>query len=64
MAYWYANADGKDTFAKLKDSDLIVTQPPAIKGVEGAIEAEKMKVKSVSGGNTQHQQGAGDAARV
>lgn len=60
VAYWYASADGKDAFTAPKPEELVVTPAPPIKGVEGAIEGEKMKVKSVSAGQTSHQQGATD----
>ena len=60
VAYWYASAEGKDAFTAPKPDELVVTPAPGIKGVEGAIEGEKMKVKSVSSGQTSHQQGATD----
>jgi hypothetical protein len=50
VAYWYATAEGTDTFAAPKPEELVVPVPPQLKGVEGAIEGETLKVLSSTGG--------------
>lgn len=57
VAYWYAAAGGTDTFVAPKPAELVVPVPPQMKGIEGAIEGEKMKVISASGGRHSVQSG-------
>lgn len=59
VAYWYAKPGGKDTFPVPQAADLIVPVPPKIKGVEGAIEGEGLKVLGISGGTHTIQGGMG-----
>lgn len=51
VAYWYAIDGGKDTFVAPKSEDLVVPIPPKMKGVDGAIEGEGLKVVHLSGGS-------------
>lgn len=60
VAYWYEKGPGTDTFAKPTPDQLVVPVPPMIKGVDGAIEGEEMKVLSVSGGTHSIQGGFGN----
>jgi hypothetical protein len=60
VAYWYEKGNGKDTFSKPTPEELIIPVPPKIKGVDGAIEGETMKVISVSGGTHAVQGGFGN----
>ncbi len=56
-AYWYADGGAKDNFPAIDPALLSVPAVPEMKGVEGAIEAEKMKVVSVDGGQVDPQGG-------
>ncbi len=49
-AYWYAGRGGKDGFDPPKAEDLVVFPAPQPKTVEGALEGEKMRVVSCTGG--------------
>ena len=57
-AYWYADGAAKDNFPVLDPALLSVPPVPEMKGVEGALEAEKMKVVSADGGEASPQGGA------
>lgn len=58
MVYWYATADSKDNFPPIDTRLLeIPTLPKTIQGVEGALEAETLRVVSVSGGIVEPQSG-------
>ena len=50
--YWYARPGGKDNFASIKKEELVIPDLPPCKKIPNAIEGEKMKVISVSGGLT------------
>ena len=56
-AYWYADGAAKDNFPAIDPALLSVPAVPEMKGVEGALEAEKMKVVSVGGGEASVQNG-------
>lgn len=55
VAYWYTQAGGMDRFEAPKREELVVSIPPIIKGVEGAIEGETLKVISASAGQAARQ---------
>jgi D-arabinan exo alpha-(1,3)/(1,5)-arabinofuranosidase (non-reducing end) len=58
VSYWYAQPGGSDLFGPLNPSTLTVAplpKNPPIKIVKGAIEGEKLKIISKSGGTTEAQ---------
>ena len=64
VAYWYADGAAKDNFPAIDPALLSVPPVPEIKGVEGAIEAEKMKVVSVDSGEAGLQSGITNWSRM
>ena len=63
VAYWYADGAAKDNFPAIDPALLSVPPVPEIKGVEGAIEGEKMKVVSVDSGPVDPQGGVAPWSR-
>ena len=63
MAYWYARGDAKDNFPFIDKEDLVIPDYPEPKQIKGAIEGEKMRVVSCTGGKTQTQHGGFDWSR-
>ncbi len=63
-AYWYADGAATDNFPAIDPALLSVPAVPEIKGVEGALEAEKMKVLSVDGGQVDPQGGVAPWSRM
>jgi len=62
--YWYADGAAKDNFPAIDPALLSVPAVPEIKGVEGAIEGEKMQVLSKDGGAADMQSGAAKWSRM
>ena len=63
-AYWYADGAATDNFPALDPALLSVLPVPEMKGVEGAVEGEKMRVVSVDGGKAEPQSGAAPWSRA
>ncbi|NLV43281.1 MAG: DUF2961 domain-containing protein [Candidatus Hydrogenedentes bacterium] len=57
MAYWYALPGATDNFPPVNPKTLIVPELPEPPGVEGALEGEKMRIVSKSGGTAEPQGG-------
>jgi hypothetical protein len=51
VTYWYADAEATDNFPPIAPETLIIPDYPGPRKVEGALEAEEMKVLSFSGGS-------------
>ncbi len=63
VAYWYAEGSARDNFPPIDPALLGVPPVPELKGVEGAIEGEKMKVVSVDAGPVDPQNGVAPWSR-
>ena len=57
MAYWYGLPDATDNFPAINPDTLTLPELPEPPGVEGALEGEKMRILSKSGGNADSQGG-------
>lgn len=57
-AYWYAGRGAQDGFNTPKKEDLVVVPPPQPRQVAGAVEGEKMRVITCSGGTASPQESA------
>jgi D-arabinan exo alpha-(1,3)/(1,5)-arabinofuranosidase (non-reducing end) len=58
-SYWYARPGGSDNLREPDIKDLVVSDVPGIRGVEGALEGEEMPVLTVTQGSAVPQSSTG-----